>query len=376
MRRVTVLAVLFVMAAIQGMLFFFPGDSLGVYFQILKPLLYLMLGIFCFIFIGKDQRTYEIRADFLLVSTLGALAYLAFLFACGYLRGFSHNPLNMSFWGIAANAWAFLTVAVMREFIRGKIMAAAKWPVLLLAALVFTFSFMDNIRSVAAFSLETKADYILTDFLPILVLNFFAVWTASMGGAAGNMLFLTVYQAVPVLSPYLPDMPKILDAIVVYTLVFIMYLIAGRLLWNRRRAAAPRGEPYHWKWLLLPAGVLTVFLLFGLGVFAYLPVAVASNSMSDVFSRGSLVIVKKIDNIDGVKVGDIIEYQSGNIAVIHRVVDITYAASGAKQFITKGDNNPAIDLYPVLPEQVVGHARWHIPYLGYPALFFSILKPV
>jgi len=371
------IAVPLIIVAIQGLVFMTPAQSLGAYFNVIRPLLYIMLAAFCLIFIGKDERTYEIKTDYLLISIFGVLIYLAFMFAGGYLKGFNYNPMDLSLRGILTNSWAFLSVAVLREYIRSKIMAAAGGKILVFAAFLFTFSFMDNnIRSVITFPPELLIDYALTVFLPLLALNFFLVWTARLGGLAGNLVFATVYQAIPILSPYLPDMPRILEAILLYTLLFIMYLIVVTLRWRRRKAAKQLEKPPDWRWLTVFGGILAVLLLFGFGVFRYIPVAVASNSMQDVFAKGDVVIVEKITDADMVAVGDIIEYRSGSIAVIHRVVEITYTAIGGKQFITKGDNNPAVDLYPVRPSQIVGLYKYHIPYLGYPALLFTVFNEV
>ena len=359
-------AVLLSIAAIQGMFFFLPVGALGIYFSVLRPILYIMLGAFCLILITPDIRTYEIKADFLLISVLGALAYLTLMVVLGYVKGFSHNPMNTTFPGILVNAWSFLSVVLIREYIRSKITAGARTWMLVLIALVFTFSYMDNFRGI-------NTDYVFTVFLPILVMNAFATWAAASGGLQGNLVFQTTWFAVLFLSPYLPGIPKILDAIIIYILLFVMFMIADKIRWKERKDSYSREPVYHWKLMLAPAVFLVMLLLFGLGAFNYIPAAIASDSMHDAFARGSLVIVKKIDVIDEIEVGDVIEYRKGDIAVIHRVVEMNYSAAGSRQFITKGDNNPSVDLYPVRADDVVGIAKWYLPYIGYPALLLTII---
>ena len=47
--------------------------------------------------------------------------------------------------------------------------------------------------------------------------------------------------------------------------------------------------------------------------------------------------------------------------------------NGDRVFITKGDNNDDIDLYPVKESQFAGVIKFDIPYLGYPTLMLSRL---
>ena len=74
-------------------------------------------------------------------------------------------------------------------------------------------------------------------------------------------------------------------------------------------------------------------------------------------------------------IGDIIIFNANsNIPVIHRVVDI-FEEDGERFFITKGDNNPdvnsAIGEDKISEEDVLGIAKFRIPYLGYLRIFFS-----
>ena len=321
------------------------------------------------LFILSDERVYELKTDYVVISVFFVLIYLTLLFIGGYIRGFNYNPMDMSFSGILLNSWAFLSVAFLREYIRTRILVSANNWISAFAVLVFTFSYMDNIRNVVYFERRLLVDYIITVFLPLVVLNIFMVWTAKQRGFLGNIIFGVVYASVPVLSPYLPDITKMAESIILYILLFSMYYIIINLKYKRRSNEAVR--PPHPVWVVIFGSAMGVFMLFGFGVFRYIPVAVASDSMKGVFSKGDIVIVEKIKNTDNIKIGDILQYRSGGIAVIHRVVLIDYSEIGGRQFVTKGDHNPAVDLYPVRPSQVVGVYRYHIPYVGYPALLFA-----
>jgi len=96
-----------------------------------------------------------------------------------------------------------------------------------------------------------------------------------------------------------------------------------------------------------------VIILIGIIVAQHMNVVV-SGSMEPVMYRGDIVIVDQ--NPSSVQVGDIVVYKATwvNEDVIHRVKEIYTASDGNTYLITKGDNNPVPDPYPVkYPDQVI-----------------------
>ena len=124
-------------------------------------------------------------------------------------------------------------------------------------------------------------------------------------------------------------------------------------------------------WIVM-MGVIILMVCFGLGMFPIKPLVIASNSMAPKIYKGDIVIIKDTD-VKKVKEGDIIRYRMENYYVVHRVVTIYEDNNGDRVFITKGDNNDDIDLYPVKESQFAGVIKFDIPYLGYPTLMLSRL---
>ncbi len=96
-----------------------------------------------------------------------------------------------------------------------------------------------------------------------------------------------------------------------------------------------------------------VIILIGLVVAQHMNVVV-SGSMEPVMYRGDIVVVDQ--NPSSVQVGDIVVYKATwvNEDVSHRVKEIYKTSNGSTYLITKGDNNPVADPYPVqYPDQVV-----------------------
>jgi signal peptidase I len=109
----------------------------------------------------------------------------------------------------------------------------------------------------------------------------------------------------------------------------------------------------------------------GMALQAEKPImAVVSNSMVPVFSRGDLIVIKGLE-CGKIEVGDIIVYNNPvrKIPIVHRVVEIDSDSQGDPLFITKGDNNGHTDQSsgispPVRCEWVRGEVKLIIPKLG------------
>ncbi|MCL2672307.1 MAG: signal peptidase I [Clostridiales bacterium] len=110
--------------------------------------------------------------------------------------------------------------------------------------------------------------------------------------------------------------------------------------------------------LLLLALAIVVPRLFGM-----LPKAVQTPSMEKALPVGSLVYVTPVA-FEDIREACIITFQAadGGGFDTHRVESIDHEA---KQFITKGDNNPVADPNPVPYERVTGRVYVFVPLVGY-----------
>ncbi|MGM0214888.1 signal peptidase I [Enterococcus sp. AZ109] len=99
-------------------------------------------------------------------------------------------------------------------------------------------------------------------------------------------------------------------------------------------------------------------------VMGFAPMAVVTNSMNtgepDAIRAGDMVVTRKTDP-DTLEVGDIIMFQSGQTAVIHRIVAYDQETD---TFTTKGDANDTEDLDPVAKEQIIGKFMQRVPRVG------------
>jgi signal peptidase I len=101
-------------------------------------------------------------------------------------------------------------------------------------------------------------------------------------------------------------------------------------------------------------------------VMGYQLKTVLSGSMEPGIKTGSIIALKPGGDMTRFKKGDVITYkESEDKLITHRVLEVKGTGENT-QYITKGDNNDAPDLAPVLAANVVGEYNgFTISYIGY-----------
>ncbi len=119
-------------------------------------------------------------------------------------------------------------------------------------------------------------------------------------------------------------------------------------------------------WLIVIFALLITMLVFssssGNGVsnlMGFIPLTVESQSMSPTFDEGDLIISRQINDINELKVDDVITFwtiiDGRKVKNTHRIVRI-HQAENSVSFITRGDNNPIDDEMPAYQADIIG--KW------------------
>ncbi|MEN1966940.1 signal peptidase I [Lentibacillus sp. N15] len=135
-----------------------------------------------------------------------------------------------------------------------------------------------------------------------------------------------------------------------------------------------------WKWMNHLITIILFALLIGMlsiviiskasggepEILGYQLKTVLSGSMEPGIKTGSIIAVKPGGDMGRFKKGDVITFMADEETLItHRIVDVTKSGDG-NIYQTKGDNNNAPDLEPVLAENVKAeYSGFTIPYIGY-----------
>jgi len=146
---------------------------------------------------------------------------------------------------------------------------------------------------------------------------------------------------------------KVLNAVVTGLLVLLVIASAGLAITARRsRDAMPT---------ILGRKVLTVL----------------SGSMAPTIHTGDVIIVQPLAPDEAIQEGEIVTFRSreaNSLLITHRVVGTVRVGGQPTAYVTRGDANDSPDTVPLLPEQVIGHYQWRLPYFGYVVTFLH--KPL
>ena len=101
-------------------------------------------------------------------------------------------------------------------------------------------------------------------------------------------------------------------------------------------------------------------------LFGYQLKTVLSGSMEPGILTGSIIAVKQAVDKTSFKKGDVITFQEEeNILITHRITEVVKSGDSLL-YRTKGDNNNAEDMNPVLSDNVVAsYTGFTVPYVGY-----------
>ena len=341
---------------------------------VIRPVMWGLL-IFFILRLRRPQPAgkWGLRQDLVrLALMLGGLQVFC-LFMGGILSGFGKSPYSFTPQGIFTNFIFVGSALVAMELSRAYIVnSLGKRHIVFLlgaVALLYTFLSLPLARFMGLGEPLETVTFLGGDGIPLLAENLLASFLAFLGGPIPAIAYRGVLEAFEWFCPILPDLSWGLEALLGTMVPALGFLVVHalssgqlRVLRKERRA---RREGFLAS-LTIGATVVLALLWFSLGLLPFYPAAVAGGSMNPALHLGDVVIVTKVSP-DAIKAGDIIEFQQGELRVIHRVIDIE-ESDGSTQFITKGDANDNRDVAPVSSEQVRGKVMFVVPKVGWVTL--------
>lgn len=371
-RKILLIYILLISYCLFGHILFV--DQLSQYDIYLSPIIWLILCIITYFITKGEKSRYKAKTDKIQTIFIVILLYLIIYFASGLILGYVRSPYSNSFIGIVKNIWSFCTVIIFEEYIRNILVGYTRKrsELYILIVLIFTlfeinfYHIGDNFQTGAmAFK------YMSSAIIPIIVKNILFTYLAVVAGTMANLTYRLPMMIATLALPIFPNFNWFLKGITECLLPLLIYFSVNKI--HEEKTIRYRGRKKTTNgW---PTTIISVILIFFIaGFFKYKPVSVLSNSMADIFYRGDLVIVEKIDNqLQELNLQDIIEYKLDGYSILHRVIEIKVLEDGTKLYRTKGDNNNAPDSEWVKPEQVIGVIKLKIPKIGYPAVWLSEL---
>jgi len=343
-----------------------------IYSNFIKPFLWLGLaGLVWALPRARSKAPLKLRGNIYLWAFNFAVIFIVVSVIAGFIDGFGKSPYDHSVTGIIINVFMVGSMLIGREsarnFIVNNLAEKESFLVFIPVSLVMTLisfkidKFM-NLKGLES-TVQFAAQYIAPEFLQ----NLMATYLAFLGGWIPSLIYMGTMQVFHWFSPVLPDLKWITAALIgILCPAFSLPAMQGIFLKDTKALkGADRKKEGLGGWIA--TSLLSIAIIwFSVGVFPLYPSVVATGSMEPVIKPGDMIIVEKIssmEDVDNLKVGDIIQYKKYSYMVSHRIIEITEEAD-AKHFRTMGDNNSGPDVDLVKPEDLRGRIRFVVPKLG------------
>lgn len=209
------------------------------------------------------------------------------------------------------------------------------------------------------------SEFLIKTFIPTLAISLLATYFAYLGGSTANLTYMAIPAFFTWFSPILPNplwAAQSIITVVAATVGFLVLDTAVKPLPTKRihrTLIKQKSQLPYWTAIAL-IGLVAVWSSTGL--LGFTPTIIASGSMQPTLNPSDITLVISAPP-NTIKVGDVIQYRTADVPIIHRVID-KYEAGGSLWFITKGDANNAPD-DPINERQVIGKAVFTIPQLGW-----------
>ncbi len=351
---------------------FLKTSNSVLYNYAINPLFWILITIFSSTFVFKNKNyVFKHKRSFVFVFLIAALAFVVSNFSLGiFVSGFAKNPYDNSLTGIMYNLWMVGSTLLLIELTRSSLINATpiKYKTIMKILIVIIFSLL----SINFFNLQTSLTdlsgifkFLGTSLIPTVVLNILLTESASKAGPIPGIIYQIIVNLAIWAAPVLPNHDWLIISLIHILIPFLTLLVIEYQIKKRdyfmARSELEMEEPKEWIGRFI---VITMVLIFFLGVTPIYPINIISNSMYPAIHIGDVVIVNKI-TIDKIKEGDIIQFSREKHSIVHRVVEISQE-NGKIKIRTKGDNNYKKDSTIITEKNFMGKIIMIVPKVGLP----------
>jgi signal peptidase I len=350
------------------------GISPSVFLYVVEPIIATAIAILSFVLIGGERIRVKHQTEKAFLIAAIICVWFVVYFLSGLILTYVRNSLVVGIGPTVLNVAVYSITAVALEYTRYQIMASVSRRNILwfgsVVSVVFALTQISYGQVDAVSSPEELIKVVVANIVPAFAASFLLTYLALTSGFGSMLVFRLGMVFIAVVPPIIPNYDWYLIGISSLILSLSTYLIVDRQLQHQN--THKHKQIQHIK---KANDIMFILILIGLvafmtGVFSYRPLAIISNSMQPVYSRGAMVIIERVSDPIDIEVGDIVQYQSEGKTITHRVVAIDAASdgSGKRVYTTKGDNSPSNDPI-VAGNQIGGVVKAQIPYIGYPTIW-------
>lgn len=307
------------------------------------------------------------------------LFYVLLTIFTGLFFGLGKSPYGHTIKAILTNISLVGSTLIAKEFIRSYLISnitkKENYLIFILISLLMTFFSFPINKYVNLNGLQGYVIFVAEYFAPEFSHSLLATYLVYLGGAWTSIIYLGVIQGFHWLSPILPSLNWITTALI-GIMCPIFFLMSFKLIYLNQTKEIKRykqDEEGLFSWII--TCIISVAVIwFSVGVFPIYPSVIATGSMEPMIKPGDVILVEKIKNSDDIntlKINDVIQFKRDSILISHRIIEIINDEKEGILFKTKGDNNSTYDSDLVKPQNIKGTIKKVIPKIGYLTLLIK-----
>lgn len=347
------------------------------YSLIINPLLMVILSlIIIFTHNNNFNRAQKNLKRYAKSVFIVMLVYILVYCILGLIFGFVRSPFSKQIGTLLKNVWQYIVSAIAIEYVRSTILKANKRNKLIIFITIIIFILISvNVPYLLNTfnNKEASFSYIFGTIIPLIFSEVLCTYLVLVGNYKLSIIYSGFNKAIVILLPVYPNLDWFSNGILGILLPIITYVVVKYdVVQSDKKIKRYKKREYN-PILYIPLFTFVItFVAFMIGLFKYEPIAILSNSMYPIFSRGDVIIFYNPTEIEKneIKVGDIIIYAYKGQYISHRVIKIVDKYDEIV-FETKGDNNNSPDLELVKKNQIKGIYKFSVKYVGYPSVYLN-----
>jgi len=318
----------------------------------------------------KNVRILRPNTSITIMAATIAVFQIVTLIFTGIFTSFGKSPYQTTPLFILINTTFFMSAIIGAELSRAYLVKTGSrrystltlgLTALLYAAILIPLARYETLSLSSPLQLT---EFLGSTFLPLLAESLLASYIAYIAGAIPAIAYFGILQGFQWLSPILPNPSwsiKALVGVMVPTIGFLTIQQSTMPQMMKKHGRQIRVKKPILGWTIV--ATICVLAVWGsTGLLGFRPSVIGSGSMSPTMNVGDITISVSTPP-EAIKIGDIIQYQTADAQITHRVIS-TYTSAGSRWFITQGDANNASD-DPINERQIIGKIVFTIPQLGW-----------
>lgn len=342
-----------------------------LYSDIFYICFWLLIGILLFIYGGFPKDNCFYKRNVIKIIIIGFLLFILISYCLGLFLGFVKNLYFYNFLMFLEKVLALPSMIIFLEISRYLFFKRnpGKLHIYIFTLLIIILNVIMEISNYNIIDFGHFLILLSSIIIPIILREVLVSYIIYNVGLLPAIIYKILFLLYGYFVPFLPDLGDYLVSIFGLLIPYLFYYEINKCIRYREKYGLHAKKTLSRFLSCFLILFLLVIISLTSGIFKYQLIAIASGSMEPVYYRGDAVIIEKI-SADKIKINDILVYKVNSGIITHRVVDIN-DVNGVRYFITKGDNNSAIDTFNISEDDVKGRVKFIVKYLGYPTVIFN-----